>query len=94
MTVDPQQPVPTATVPVVSAWSSKINWTQVVGAAAMILTLLTGNRVSLSADQQAAIITVIGLIQGLVTWVLKTWFTAHVTAASLPNGLQPKETTK
>ena len=32
----PQPPVPTAPVPVVSAWASKINWTQAVAAFAMI----------------------------------------------------------
>lgn len=74
----------TATVPVVSAWSSKVNWTQVVGGFAMVLTLVTGGKVGMTADQQAAAVTTIGVLCNIATWVLKTWFTPHVNAASLP----------
>jgi hypothetical protein len=75
----------TAIVPVTSAWTSKINWTQVVGGGAMLITLVTGGHEHLSGDDQAAIVTVIGLVQGAASWVMNTWFTPHVHAASLPS---------
>jgi hypothetical protein len=76
-------PTQMATIPVTSGWVSKVNWTQVVGGAAMVGTLLTGGKMSLSASDQAAVVTVIGLVQGLATFIMHTWFTPHVHAASL-----------
>lgn len=73
-----------ATVPVTSAWSSKINWTQAVSGAAMVLTLVSGGKVGLTADQQAAIVVTIGVIGNVITWICKTWFTNSVHAPSLP----------
>jgi hypothetical protein len=75
---------PTATVPVVSAWSSKINWTQAVAAFAMILTLVSGGKVGMDADQQAAV--TIGVGCNIATWIMKTFFTARVHPTSLPKG--------
>lgn len=72
-----------ATVPVKSAFSSKVNWTQAVGGVAMFLTFLTGGKFNLSADDQLAIVTVIGLVQSGVTWVLRTWFTTSILPSSL-----------
>ena len=82
---DPQSPAvgSVATVPVTSAWASKVNWTQVVGGSAMVLTMLTGGKFQLDGTQVAAIVTVIGLITQASTWVLHTWFTPGVKAASL-----------
>lgn len=71
------------TVPIKSAWKSKVNWTQVVGGAAMLLALFAGHQV-IDSDQQAAILVVIGLVQGGVTWILKTFYTDSVHASSLP----------
>jgi len=73
----------TAVVPVKSAWSSKVNWTQAVGGLAMIIAFATGGALNLSAEDQAAIVTVIGLVQGVVTWILKTWYSPAVHPASL-----------
>lgn len=81
-----QQQIPaTAVVPVTSAWTGKVNWTQAVAIVSSILTLVFGPQAGLSPEQQAAIVTTITIIQGLVTWILKTWFTPTVHAASLPS---------
>lgn len=74
----------TATVPVKSAWYSKINWTQAVATGAMVITLVTGGKLSISGDQQAAIVTTIGVIGGIVTFVCRTWFNGSVSPSSLP----------
>jgi len=81
-----QPPVPTVTVPVVSAWASKINWTQAVAAFAMILTLVSGGKVGMDADQQTAAVVTIGVACNIATWVMKTFFTARVHPTSLPKG--------
>lgn len=70
-----------ATVPVKSAWLSKINWTQAVAVVAALLTMFG---FTLTPEQQAAIAVTITVIQALITWILKTWFTPTVSAASLP----------
>jgi hypothetical protein len=84
--MSPQPAVPTATVPVVSAWASKINWTQAVAAFAMILTLVSGGKVGMDADQQAAVVVTIGVACNIATWIMKTFFTARVHPTSLPKG--------
>lgn len=78
------QPTATAVVPVTSAWTSKINWTQAVAILSSLLVLLFGPDRGLTPEQQAAIVTVITLLQGAATFVLKTWFTATVHPSSLP----------
>lgn len=72
----------TAEVEVKSAWTSKINWTQVVAVLAMILTVFG---FSLPPELQAQIVAGIVAVQALVTWVLKTFFTTSVTTASAKN---------
>jgi hypothetical protein len=84
--MSPQPPVVTATVPVVSAWASKINWTQAVAAFAIILTLVSGGKVGMDADQQAAAVVTIGVGCNIATWIMKTFFTARVHPTSLPKG--------
>lgn len=75
-------------VEVKSAWVSKINWTQAIGGAAMVLGWYSGGKINLTADQQLALVTTIGVVSNLVTWVIKTWFTSTVTAASVVNDQQ------
>lgn len=65
-----------------SAWLSKINWTQAVAVGASVLVLATGGKVDIPLEQQAQIVVAISAVQGIVTWVLKTWFTPTVTPAS------------
>ena len=52
---------PTVNVPVTSAWSSKVNWTQAVAAAAMILTLVSGGKIGITPEQQAAAVVTISI---------------------------------
>lgn len=73
----------TAVVDVKSAWLSKINWTQAVAGATSVLTAVTGGQVGLTPEQQVSVVTGITLLQGLATWVIKTWFTPTVTASSV-----------
>lgn len=75
--------VPVTTVPIKSAWSSKVNITQAVGVAATALTLLTGNKYSIPLDVQVEMVAVIQGIQALVSWVLRTWFTTSMIAGSV-----------
>ena len=77
-------------VSVKSAWLSKINWTQAVAGAAMILTFISGGKMDLTADQQAALVMSIGVLGNIVTWIIKTWFTPTVTPASVASpGTKP-----
>lgn len=76
-------PAPTTVrVDVKSSWASKINWTQAIAALSMVLTVVFGPSAALSAEQQLAIVTVIGLLGQVVTWIIRTWFTRSITAAS------------
>lgn len=71
-----------AQVDVQSAWSSKINWTQAVAVTASALVFMTGGKVNIPVDVQLQIVTGITVIQGIVTWVMKTWFTKTITPSS------------
>ena len=75
---------PTTVVEVKSAWASKINWTQAVAAAAMVVTVATGGKLNITPEEQAAIVVVIGLVSQFATVIMKTWFTSSVHASSLP----------
>lgn len=68
-------------VSVKSAWLSKINWTQFVAAAAMLLTLFG---IELDANTQAQVLAGIVGVQAALTFVWKTWFTSTVTPGSMP----------
>ncbi len=78
-----QRPTPAVVVPITPAWTSKINWTQAVAILSSIVTLVFGSNAGLSPDRQAAIVTVITIIQGVATWIMRTWFTSSVHASSL-----------
>lgn len=71
-----------AQVDVQSAWASKINWTQAVGIAASALVFLTGGKVNIPVEVQVEIVTGIQMVQGVATWIMKTWFTKTITPAS------------
>ena len=72
-------------VPVKSAWLSKINWTQAVAGAAMVVTFVSGGQLNIDASQQAAIIVVIGVVSQVITWVWRTWFNNTVSPAVVNN---------
>jgi len=67
------------TVPVQSAWASKINWTQGAGFALSVLTAATG-----ALPPQYAIFgpLIIQGVQSLATIVFRTFFTTTVTPSS------------
>lgn len=81
-TIDTKQTTTVAEVDVKSSWASKINWTQVVGVAASALVLLTGGKINIPVEVQAEIVVGIQAVQGIVTFVLKTWFTKTITEES------------
>lgn len=70
-----------AQVPMKSAWLSKINWTQAIGVVAMIGTAL--NLFDLDPETQVKVVTAIGVVQGGITWMIKTFFTPTVTPTSV-----------
>lgn len=74
-------PQETVVVEVKSAWGSKIIWTQVVGVLAMVGTVFGFD---VPPEMQSEIVVGIGAIQGIITLVLKTWFTSTVTPSSVP----------
>ena len=61
-----------------SAWLSKINWTQAIAFAAMMLTMFG---IDLPADVQAQILAAITAVSTVVTWAFRTFFTSTVTPA-------------
>jgi len=82
MDIKPQTLTTVAQVDVQSAWLSKNNWTQVVGIAASAITLISGNRYQIPLETQLAIVSAIQGTQGVISFVLKTWFTKTITPAS------------
>jgi choline-glycine betaine transporter len=62
-----------------SPFWSKINWVQVVAVIASILVLTTGGKVNLTPEQQAVIASAIQIVSGVVTVILKTYYTTTVT---------------
>jgi hypothetical protein len=74
---------PVVTVPIKSAWASKVNITQAVGVAATALALLTSNKFSVPLDVQAQMVAAIQAVQAVATWIMRTWFTSAITAGSV-----------
>jgi hypothetical protein len=75
--------VPAATVPVQSSWWSKINWTAAVTGGSMLLVWLSGGQLHFTPDQVSAIVTTIGILGSIFTWLFRTFFTKTVTPASV-----------
>jgi len=68
------------TVPVESAWFSKINWTQ---ASAAATALIVAFGVSIPPEKATAILAGLNVAQGTLTWIMRTWFTDSVTPGSV-----------
>lgn len=68
-----------ATVPVKSAFLSKINWTQAIAFAAMMFSIFG---VDLDAKTQADMLAGVIAAQSIITWVLRTFFTTSVTPSA------------
>lgn len=73
----------TTVVPVKSAWSSKINWLQLIGvlstAATGLLTVYNGS----SPAEVASWTGGVASITKFATWIIRTWFTPAVISASV-----------
>jgi hypothetical protein len=84
-----------AQVDVQSAWLSKTNWTQAVGIMASVIAIVSGNTYSIPVETQLAIVATIQGVQGVVSWVLKTFFTKTITpsVANIPE-IPTKEVVK
>lgn len=76
----PKVPKPVVPVEVRSSWKSKINWTAGIG---IVATLLSYFGLDLKPEDQLKIIAAIPIIQGVVTWVLRTFFTRSITPSSV-----------
>lgn len=68
-----------------SIWFSKIFWTQIIGIAAMALSVFGGFEIA--PQTQLEIVSGIVAAQGAVTMLLKTFFTSTVTPSSVPPNL-------
>lgn len=68
-----------ATVPVKSAWSSKINWT---GGITLALNMAALFGLNVPSDVKEATLTGITAVGVVATWVIKTFFTTSITPAS------------
>lgn len=69
-----------ALVPIVSAWYSKINWTQ-AGAAATAIIVAAG--IDIPDNVKAEVLTGLTIAQSILTWVFRTWFNGSVNPASM-----------
>ncbi len=69
-------------VTVESPWFSKINWTQVIQAAAAVAVIVSGGRINLTPDQQLQLVGAIVLVGNLITIIMKTYFTHTITPQS------------
>ena len=69
-----------AVVPVKSGLFSKINWLQLAGPVA---TILTAFGLTLTADQIIAVFVVGQLGQSVLTFIVRQWFSKSVTASSM-----------
>lgn len=66
-------------VPVKSAFTSKVNWVQIVG---FLLTLLSVVGIDIDEDTKLQIVVGLSAIIGVVTIVIKTFFTKSINSSS------------
>ena len=74
-----------AVVDVKSSMYSKIEWIQIVSFIALIGS--TFNLFSLDAKEQTALVTGLGLLTTLVTYVMRRWFTTSITKSSVDRAI-------
>jgi hypothetical protein len=65
-----------------SSFLSKINWTQAVGVGVSCAVVLGCNKCDMPVATQAELVLAIQSLQGVATWIMRTWFTTRITAAS------------
>jgi len=74
----------TTLAPVKSAWASKINWLQVAGVLFGAATAIVGgNMIGLTPQQTTEVVAGINLVQGIITVVLRTFYSNSVVENSL-----------
>lgn len=73
---------PRVVVEIKPIWFSKIFWTNVIGIAAMALSVFGGFEIS--AQTQLDIVAGIVAAQGAISILLKTFFTSTITPTSVP----------
>ncbi len=74
----------TVRVDVVSGWYSKINWIQVGGALLAAGITLTSNRaLGLDDATTVKVLGILNLVQGVMTVIVRLYFTSTVTPSSL-----------
>ena len=73
--------MPTVTVPIKSAWYSKINWIQAVSAVCTFATaLISASQVdAATATKLTAAVAGVGQV---ATWAVRTFFTTSITPSS------------
>lgn len=67
-------------VAIMSAWASKINWTQ---AFSVIATMAAFFGFNIPKELLPAILVAINAVTAVITIILRTWFTTKVTTASV-----------
>jgi hypothetical protein len=72
----------TKTVPVTSPWTSKINWAQILAFASTGAVGLIGV-LNLDAMTTAKVTASVAMAGQVITFVLRTWFTASVLTPSV-----------
>lgn len=82
--INPPDPKPgdAVTVPVESAWYSKINWLNAIGGLGAITVAVTP---MFDPGTQAKIATGMALASNIGSIILRTWFNGSVNPASLPS---------
>lgn len=68
-------------VPTKSSWMSKINWVQF---GAPLISGILAYVADMPPDKVIGGVIGVQVIQSVLTWVMRTWFTNAITAASLP----------
>ncbi len=69
-------------------WESKVNWAQLVGAAAMVATFFG---YTVPADVIPQTVAFIGAAQAFVTFVMRTWFTKSLVWNSVDEVIVEEE---
>lgn len=68
------------TVPVKSAWFSKINWLQAAGAATAVVTAF---QLDIPMQYKPHALVAMNVAQGVLTWIARTWFNGTIAPASI-----------
>lgn len=73
---------PVVLVETKSIWQSKIFWTQIIAVATSVATVASGGKLNFPPEVQAVIVTAIEGVAGLLTIILKNYYTPTITPDS------------